>query len=167
MAELARDELEQLYTGVVQKAGHPDPLGYMARAIMMSGGNPDYIDVEGKAGFMPVKPELAQSAVGAVDVHSLMGNVVATLAMDRLYFQQRGTIEGMVTMFHSGATALRPNKDTKEMLAELPAAREDIYNMIFPRKATVDDVITLLTPGKEHRLSKDEKEFFTFLQSAK
>ena len=85
---LTDDELRGLYEAVIRGSGHPDPIGYMASIILTSEGDPDYIGADGKMGLMPVTPDYAASLVGATEVLSIQANVIATLAMDMLLFEQ-------------------------------------------------------------------------------
>lgn len=143
------NELRSLYESVVKQSGHPDPVGYMARALAFSDANPDYMDIEGKQGFMPVHPDRALKEVGAKNVSLLENNVPATLAMDMLYFDQFGRIEDMIVAFHEGIDAVgNPSDELRELLDNLPELRQSMIEIIAPRLATVDDVISILTKTK-------------------
>lgn len=139
-------QLRQIYQAVVKTSGHPDPVGYMARAIVFSDGDPDYVDIEGKMGFMPVTPDRAMEEVGSSDVQSLQGNILTTLAMDIQYFSNLKTIEGMVIAFHEGIAALQQQRSEEmtDLLDALPQLRSDVLEILSPRLATVEDVIKLM-----------------------
>ena len=94
--QMEQKDLKMLYEAVIKSSGHPDRMGFMARIMLTSGGDPDYIDIEGKVGLMPVDPSVAAQAVGATDVQSVQGNITATLAMDMLIFQQTMDVEMMI-----------------------------------------------------------------------
>lgn len=156
---MTHNELRSLYDSVVKQSGHPDPVGYMARAVAFSDANPDYIDIEGRQGFMPVTPDRALKEVGAKNVSILENNVPATLAMDMLYFEQFGRIEDMIVAFHEGVDAVgNPSDDLRELLDNLPELRQGMTEIIAPRLATVDDVIAILT--KPNKPDKDRLEAF-------
>jgi len=139
MSELTPQELRNIYEAMVAQSGHPDPMGYMARIMLTSGGDPDYIDADGRIGLMPVKPDIAAQTVGSNDVSSLEGNVMTTLAMDIMFFEQFKNIDAMINVFHSGGT--EGDAATKIILQSLDEARMETNKLIFPRRATFDDVI--------------------------
>lgn len=146
---MSGNELRSLYESVIKQSGHPDPVGYMARALAFSDANADYLDIEGKQGFMPVHPDRALKEVGAKNVSILENNIPATLAMDMLYFDQFGRIEDMVVAFHEGIDAVgNPSDEMRELLDNLPELRKSMTEIVAPRLATVDDVISILTKTK-------------------
>ena len=145
--KLNDEELRALYETAVRTAGHPDPVGYMARALVFSEADPDYLDVEGKMGFMPVHPDRAIAEVGARDVQSLQSNVAATLAMDILYFDQFQSLEEMIIAFHEGVEVVAEprSEEMQELIENLPELREKMREIVLPRLATIDDVIKFMT----------------------
>ena len=171
--ELSNEELKTLYQAVIQPTAasnppHPDPLGYLARAIILSGGDPDYVDIEGNVGFMPVDPDRAFQETGGAEVQSLQGNVITTLAMDMQFFQRTGSIEGMIIAFHEtegqALSQQPPSKDMKQLLDALPKARTDLSKILFPRRATVRDVIQFMKDAiDESSLPKYQLDFFKSL----
>lgn len=160
-------ELVELYEAVIKTSGHPDPLGYMARVLLFSQGDPDYIDAELKQGFMPVNVEDALTEVGAKEVQSLQSNVVTTIAMDLNFFTEFGSIDAMIIAFHSGRDAATTEPFTaedQELLDIMPDARDNTLDMMYPPLASVEDVITLLTEtGKIDDLTKERTDFFKLL----
>lgn len=144
---MSDEELRALYQAVIKTSGHPDPVGYVARAMVFSELNPDYIDISGKMGFMPITPDRAAQTVGATEVQSLQGNVIATLAMDMMHFEQLENIQDMIVAFHEGidAVSLPLSDEMKELIDALPELREQMLEILSPRLATVDDVIRVLT----------------------
>lgn len=169
--QLSNQELLEVYEGVVKASGHPAPLSYMTRALLFSEGDPDYIGVDGKVGFMPVNPGDALEQVGAQEVQSLQSNIIATIAMERNLFTELGDIDQMIIAFHFGRDQL--NADTtrgepKELLDALPDLQRDTMALLYPPLATVSDVITMLKSSiNTKKLSKRELEFFEFLVSRK
>lgn len=163
---LTQTELLELYEGVVKPFGHPDPLGFMTRALLLSEGDPDYVNLSNEVGFMPVVPDRALDMVGASEVQSLQGNVVATLAMDRLNFDKYRGIDEMILVFHFGESVIQsgPNKEQRDFLNEVKEARPDTYDLLYPRMATVADVIEVLGKSNvDKRLTQGEVSFFEFL----
>lgn len=164
---LSVDELRGVYESAVRASGHPDPIGYMARAILDSGGDPDYIGVDGKVGFMPVHPDYAAKLVGATEVQSLQGNIIATLAMDIILFQQTQDLRMSMILFHDGQDATQQASDeTQDILDELDDARQHMHDTLFPRLATVEDVIKLLgDDGDDNNVTDDKMKFFEYLSN--
>ena len=165
-------ELTQLYEAVIKPFGHPDPLGYMTRALLESEGDPDFIDASDKRGFMPANPTRAMEMVGATEVQSLQGNVIATLAMDRLLFDEYGSIDKMILAFHydpdNDIELDEPNKDMKDFIKEVNESRKDMLHLMYPPLATVSDIINALDERKvDVRLSAKEKSFFSYLLEGK
>lgn len=160
------EELRGLYEAVVKSSGHPDPIGYMARAMVFSDSDPDYIDVEGRQGFMPVHPDRAMQSVGSRDVQSLQGNVATTMAMDIMYFDQFGSLRDMMVAFHEGPDAVGSplSAEMKELMDALPELRDEIKKVVSPRLATVDDVIKILT--RKTTVSKKRIEAFKDILNA-
>ena len=166
MTDLTPKELLQLYESVIKPFGHPDPLGYLTRALLESDGNPDYVDVEGKRGFMPVLPEVALEMTGATEVQSLQGNVVATLTMDRMLFDKYRTVDSMMIAFQYGEDSLgdTPTKHQKEFINEVNESRGYTQQLVYPPLATVSDVIDALDERDvDKRLTGKEKSFFSYL----
>lgn len=168
--ELSNEELRVLYEAVVRPTAasnppHPDPVGYLARAILLSGGDPDYIDVEGNVGFMPVDPDTAFDETGGAEVQSLQGNVITTLVMDIQFFARLGSVEGMIIAFHEGETAALAqgggSTEMKQLLGALPEARLELQKVLFPRPATVKDVVSFMGKAMDDdSLPKYQLNFF-------
>lgn len=163
---LSQQELLELYEAVVKPFGHPDPMGFMTRAILLSGGDPHF--VEGiKRGFMPVNPNTAFELVGATEVQSLEGNVIASLAIDRINFDKFQNVDDMVISFHFENDVIDTlNRTPKQqtLLNDIEESRNDVNQLIYPPLATVDDVIKVLTANQESAdISKDQKDFFKLL----
>ena len=154
---LEQAELKVLYESVVKSSGHPDRMGYMARIMLTSGGDPDYIDISGRVGLMPVDPSAAAQITGATDVQSIQGNVLATIAMDMLIFQQTMDVEMMIREFH--------REDSDEILSELDEARIEVDKFLHPRRATVEDVMTMIADDEDEDVPHDRMIFFEALRS--
>lgn len=146
---LTAQELREVYEGLVLPFGHPDPIGYMTRAYLLSGGDTDYFGGDGKVGFMPVEPERAAVMIGVQDVASLQNNVAATVTMDMMYFQMYQDIDNMIVAFHFGEQAVDEvtgtyTGDIKSFLEEIDDARGIMREIVSPRRATVNDVLVML-----------------------
>lgn len=160
---LSAEELQDLYEAVIKPFGHPDPLGFVTRAIIFSGGDPDYIDTDGLVGFMPVDPTLAMDMVGAQEVQSLQGNLVATLAIDRILFNEYKSINEMIVRFHFPEVQenVLETKQAKDLIKEVNETREEILDIMYPKLATVDDVIKLIQErDKTTKLTDNQSKFF-------
>lgn len=163
---LSVEELRGIYESVVRGSGHYDPVGYMARIILTSGGDPDYIDADGRMGLLPTSPNYAASLVGATEVQSLQGNVIATLAMDISIFQQTQDVDMALVLFHDGEDAnASPSPETQEIIDNLPDARTVMYDTLFPRLAKVSDIISLLDGEGDTDVSSNELQFFEYLSN--
>jgi len=163
---LETNELTQLYEAVIKPFGHPDPSGFMTRALLLSEGDPDYVGLDGKRGFMPVDAGLALEMTGATEIQSLQANLVATLTMDRMFFELTGDIDDMIIVFHYGVETLETGTPSGAIsfLKEVNDARGDMINLMYPPMATMDDVIKAMSPSEiDPRLSTSEKDFFEFL----
>lgn len=145
---LSPQELKEVYQGLVLQMGHPDPIGYMTRAFLSSGGDTEYFGTDGKMGFMPVEPERVVNMVGNVDISSLQGNVVATLTMDMMYFEAYQTITDMIVAFHYGEQAISDDGnytgEIKKFLDEVDGARSAMRDIVAPPRATVRDVMNMM-----------------------
>lgn len=163
---LPTEELLNVYEGVVKPFGHPDPLGFMTRALLTSEGDPDYIAVDGRRGFLPIQPELALEMTGASEVQSLQGNLVAALTIDRMFFEKLRSVERMIIATHYGEENVidEPTGKHKQFIEDINDGREDTRLLMYPPLATVADVIKLLNPDRvDKRLNQDEKDFFELL----
>lgn len=159
--QLTVSELQEIYESVIKPFGHPDPVGYMVRALLTSDGDADYVGLDGKRGFMPVDSKRAFDMVGSQEVQSLQGNLVTTLAMDRmLYTQEQGSIDKMVVAFHWGYASEEATKEQLEFLNEIQQERGDMYSLLFPRNATVKDVVEMIDSGLVNdKLNQVNKSF--------
>ena len=153
--ELTTQELQQLYTALIKPSPHPDPLGLMARILMTSEGDPDFIDVDGRTGLIPIHPDRAMEVVGSVDTQTREGNLATAMAMDLLYFEQFGEIDTMIEMTHDG-----PSAETRAILQEIDQARVEVSELLFPPLATVEDVIRLLKDNEQEKPNKKRMKFF-------
>ena len=159
------EQLRQLYVGIIKPFQHPDPVGFVTRAILLSGGDSGFWE-DGFVGFMPVRPGDAAREVGASEVVTLSSNVSATLAMDRLNFDTYQTIDDMVLALHfpDDFEQGKRTKEQTELLEEIENSREDTLFILEPPLATVDDVIKLLKNNADAiHVSEKQKEFFDFL----
>lgn len=145
---LSGQQLKDVYQALVLPMGHPDPIGYMTRAFLFSGGDPDYYGGDGKVGFMPVEPERAAEMTGNGEVATLQNNVSTTVVMDLMYFQQYGTVNDMMVAFHFGEDAISPEGNYTGELAEfidsVAELRPSMRDIVSPRRATLKDVIKML-----------------------
>lgn len=152
--KLAPRQFREIYEGLVLALGHPDPIGYVTRAFIMSGGDDAYYDAEGRVGFMPVDPARVQTMVGTQNVASLRDNVAATVTMDLMFFQQFGTIEDMIVAFHFGEDRVNEvgdgyKGDIKAFLDEVDNGRGAMREIVSPRRATVEDVLKMAKASME------------------
>lgn len=164
---LSDDEIRTEFNASVVQSGHPDPVGYMSRIMLTSEADPEYVDVLGKVGIMPVDPEYAADLVGAFEVQSLTNNIVATLHMDIMLYQQLQDLELMVIAFHDGLAAVDASEETQAILDALPETRVAMTELLYPRLATVDDVIDFLGSDEENHLSKKQLKFYEYLSDGR
>lgn len=146
---LTAQELREVYEGLVLPFGHPDPIGYMTRAYLLSGGDSDYFGGDGKIGFMPVEPERAATMIGVQDVASLQNNVAATVMMDMMYFNMYRDIDNMIVAFHFGEEAVDEVTGTytgniRAFLDEVDNGRGVMREIVSPPRATLNDVLRML-----------------------
>lgn len=146
---LGPQELREVYEGLVLPFGHPDPIGYMTRAYLLSGGDSDYFGGDGKVGFMPVEPERAMTMIGVQDVASLQNNVATTVTMDMMYFDTYRDIDSMIVAFHFGEQAVDEatgayTGNIKTFLEEIDNARGMMRDIVSPPRATLNDVLKML-----------------------
>lgn len=148
--------IKEIFFAVIKTSGHTDPVGYLARAYYLSGGDENF-NQDGKMGFYPVEPGIAFDMVGSNDVFSLTGNIQTTLLMENMLINQVG-YEAMVGMM----TGL-------EELPDFDKLYEKILSILYPRKATVKDVIKLIKPvlSDKQDISKQEEEFYKLLMDYK
>lgn len=144
---LTPQEFRDIYDALVSKSGHPDPMGYMARIMLTSGGDPDYMDSKGRHGLMPTTPEYAKQLVGSSDVVTLEGNIMTTLAMDSILFDRTGTLEAMINFFHSLGN-VAGNTESHQILKHLEEATDEMEKMIHPPIATFKDVVDFLSSNE-------------------
>lgn len=173
--KLSDEELRVLYQGTVKPFQHPDPLGYMTRALILSEGDPDFVDGDDR-GFLPIRPQQVTD-LGVAEVQSLENNVIATLTLDRLNFDKYGTVDNMVLATHfpdepllEGDTLNESSRTSEQnqFLNDIEDARVDVLNILEPRLATVEDVIKVLSDNRDNMgISKERKEFFSYLLELK
>lgn len=162
---LSDTELRELYVGLVKPFQHPDPLGYMTRVLLLSEGDPDF--VEGRErGFLPVDMTYAIEETGVPETQSLENNITATLALDRINFDRYGSVDDMVIATHYEGI-VDPDNYTAEQtdfLNAIEEARVEVLSILEPPLATVDDVIDLLNLNREGvGVTKKQEDFFCFL----
>ena len=147
---LSTEELRHVFEGTLKPFGHPDPTGFMARVLMTSGGDPDYISPEGDVGFMPVDPQVAADVTGNGEVSTLQGNLAATIAIDLKLYDQYQNISAMIIAFHFGAESVSLSgpdgygEEEAEFLELIQTSRQEAVDLIYPRLATVEDVVDLI-----------------------
>lgn len=148
MAQLSATELRQVYEVLVKPMNHPDPVGYMTRALLLSGGDPDYWGSEEKVGFMPVNPSLAFELTGVQDVATLANNVSTTIIMDLMYYQAFGNVTDMVVAFTYGSDAVNIDGSytggIAAFLNDIEEMRPNVLTIVSPPRATVKDVLNVV-----------------------
>lgn len=140
-------DLRGIYEQFVRPMGHPDPIGYVTRAIMCSAGETEYVGGDGKMGFMPIEPARAQEMVGTTNMLDLPSNVMTTVTIDMMYFDQYNSLDDMVIAFHFGEEDISLagySKEQKRFLKDLEQARVEIGKLVSPPRATVEDVMRLM-----------------------
>lgn len=158
---LTPEELRDVFEVLVKPAGHPDAMGLMARALLTSEGDPDYIDINGKQGFIPLDPDRAMLELGTLDVQSLEGNIMTAIALDIKYFDQYRDLKRMITATHQSAdTASAPTAATSDLINALPEAKIEVRDLMFPPLATVNDVISVLRASTNSKPTKARLTFF-------
>lgn len=150
-------ELRNVYEALVLPMNHPDAIGYMTRALYMSGGDDEYYDGDGKVGFMPVDPRRAMELVGVQDVSALENNVSTTVLMDLMFYEQYGTIDDMMIAFHFGEESVSADGEysgsLRRFLGDINSMRSSVREIVSPRRARLGDVIRMLKrqlEGKYH-----------------
>lgn len=159
MALLTNDDLRDIYESMVQPSGHQNPMQFMARILLNSGADPDYVGADGKVGLMPVLPSVATSMVGAPEAATLAGNLSATLAMDQLIFQNVTSEEMAYIKFELGVEASGHTRETKEEWKALPELTIQLRDKLYPPLATVEQVIRILTKRPD-KVSKTRTAFY-------
>lgn len=167
--QLTQDEMIEIYESLVKPFQHPDPMGYMTRALLLSNGDPDFVNLKGELGFMPVSPKRAFEMTGAKEVQSLQNNVIATLSMDKILFEEyEGDLERMIVSFHWEDSSGNFSSEQSDFLEEVNSERNDMKDLLYPRLATVKDVIELLEDNMvDTRLNSSKKSFFEKLLNYK
>lgn len=148
MAQLSGTELRQVYEMLVKPMNHPDSIGYMTRALLLSGGDPDYWGSEEKVGFMPVNPSLAFELTGVQDVTTLANNISATIIMDLMYYEAFGNVTDMVVAFTYGSDAVTIDGSytggIAAFLNDIEEMRPNVLRIVSPPRATVRDVLEMV-----------------------
>ena len=163
---LEQAQLLELYEALVLPFGHPDPMGFMTRAALLSELDPNFVDGQ-ERGFLPIRADIALEMTGATEIQSLESNVIAALSMDRLNFEKYQTVDDMVIATHFPDTPPDPNNRTSAQTTLLNAIaneRNDVVELIYPPLATVKDVVKLLKENKDNiDIPEDQKQFFRML----
>lgn len=161
-------QLRDLYFGLVKPFQHPDPVGFMTRALLLSEGDPDFIE-DGVAGFLPLNPQSATQETGVPEIFTLENNVVAALSLDRINYDALGSVDQMVIATHFPEDDTEETtKEQREFLEAISENRKDVHDILEPPLATVKDVIRILSDNKQDTsLSKQEYAFFEFLLDGK
>lgn len=166
---LTDDELRELYVGLVKPFQHPDPLGFMTRALLLSEGDPDFVDGKDR-GFMPLNGTYIIDTTGVPETQSLENNITGALAIDRLNFDQYKDVDLMVIASHEEGV-FDPNNLTSEQntfLSEIQDSREDVLRILEPPLATIDDVVKLLTATRDNvNIPANQLDFFDYLLTNK
>ena len=163
--KLTNDELRELYVGLVKPFQHPDPLGFMTRVLLLSEGDPDFVDGD-ERGFLPINATYASEQTGVPEIQSLENNVIAGLSLDRINFERYQNIDDMVIATHHEGE-VDPSEYTVEQqdfLNAVEETRQEVLLILEPPLATVDDVIDLLTENRKGLgITKKQNDFFCFL----
>lgn len=166
---LSKQEMLEVYEGIILPFEHPDPIGYLARALITSGADP-YFYEDGLIGFMPVLPRDAFEVVGANNVASLENNLAATMAMDRLFFESSKNISLMIIAFHFDPVLSEDafTEEHIEFLNLVDETRPEIMEYLYPRNATIEDVIQAIKSASDKiKLGNQERDFFNSLLKGK
>lgn len=147
---ITSQQLTDVYVSIIETSGHIDPLGYISRAYLLSGGDINYYDEEGRIGFYPVKPQDAMDIVGSNDVSTLEGNIISTIGMEMVLIDSMGYDDAIKFMTYG------------KSLKDINKVKDLIDGIIHPRLATVKDIIDMLKPylSKTQKVSDKEKKFF-------
>lgn len=156
--KLSNQELRDLYEAVIYPSGHPDPIGYLARALLLSEGDPEFVADDGRVGFMPVLPSDAAKEVGAASVYDLQSNVIATIAMDIQRFADTVALDEVSDPMRI-VIERASYGDAEEVLAALPDARATVSELVDPPRATAEDVMRLLR-DRNADVSTERLRFF-------
>lgn len=150
---LGANELRQIYEAIILPYGHPDPVGYVTRAILLSGGDPDFFGADGRMGFMPITPEQVAAVTGqTMQVASLQENIMATLLVDTVYFKQYASVRDMTVATNFGEEFIEnETSQISEFLSSVNKNRPDVLKVLNPPKATVNDVINLLRKAMQSK----------------
>ena len=167
---LTDDQLIELYQGVIKPFQHPDPIGFVTRALLLSEGDPDF--AEGNVrGFLPLDPAIASEQVGATEVQTLQSNVSAALAIDRLNFEEYRNIDDMVLATHFPEDDINGRDRTsaqRQFLSDIDEQRKGVLEILQPRLATVEDVIKMINNNRQSlNISSERVNFFDYLLSTK
>lgn len=163
--QLTDEQLRELYFGLIKPFQHPDPLGFMTRALLLSEGDPDFVDGENR-GFLPLVSGYAVEQTGVPEIQSLDNNVIAALSLDRIHFDQYQNVDDMViaTHYEGEVTPGVYTKEQTEFLNAIEDTRAELVDILEPPLATVEDVIKLIKSNEEgFGVSKKQLDFFCFL----
>ena len=167
---LEQEELLQLYEALILPFGHPDPLGFVTRAAILSQLDPNFVEGQ-ERGFLPIRPDIASEMTGATEVQSLQANVIAALTIDRMNFDKYQTVDDMVIATHFPDTVPDPMNRTSAQSALLNAIdseRNDVYEIMYPPFAKVEDVVKLLKANQNNMdIPKERLDFFSMLLGEK
>lgn len=163
---LEQEELLQLYEALILPFGHPDPLGFVTRAALLSELDPNFVDGQ-ERGFLPIRTDIAAEMTGATEVQTLQNNVITALTIDRMNFDKYQTVDDMVIATHFPDLIPDPNNRTSAQTALLNAIadeRNDVYEIMYPPFATVKDVVKLLKANQNNiDVPKERLDFFRML----
>ena len=144
--ELKNEELKVIYQSVVKPFNHPDPVGFIARALLETGGDPDYYGSDDRVGFIPLDPRIAMEKTGIRNMTSLNENIFAAMTIDAMNFEEYGSIDAMIRAFHFGEKeALNENNQkATAFIKDVNSSRPAVLEIVSPRKATLKDVMDIL-----------------------
>ena len=162
---LTDDNLRDVYDSLVVPFQHPDPIGFITRALLLSNANPDFSG-GGLVGFIPMSSKAAIEITGVPEIQSLHNNVVAALSIDRINFDRYGTTEDMIIALHFPESISNlPDKTSEhiDFINDIDESREDVILILEPPLATPEDVIKLLDDAKDKKLTGTRAKFFNAL----
>jgi len=144
--ELTNAQLKLLYQSVIKQLAHPDPVGYIARALLETGGDPMYYGADDRVGFMPIDPWVAVEQTGISNMTDLNDNVMATVMVDKINFKKYGSIDSMIRAFQFGENEANNDQSVKinAFIKSVNDTRSSVLEIVEPRMATLKDVITIL-----------------------
>lgn len=150
---LTIEELKSIYDTIIVPFGHPDPIGYVVRAVLTSDADPDYFGLDGKIGFMPVTPEYAKEIIGDPNITGLQNNIMNTIMMDLFFFDKYASVDSMIVAFHFGEDEVQDvlSSTVNRFLKDVDDSRLEMIELLKPPRATVHDVMSMIMDYYDHK----------------